>query len=497
MTVKIFIKSQVKQHNKRDDCWCIIHGKVYDLTSFLNQHPAGSDIIMKYAGTDATKAFEPVHPPDIIEKLLPPELELGVIEGYKPKDSSELEKELQKFKDDRKHLPSLKNIISLQDFELLAPKVLPNESWCYFSAGADDEITLKENVLAYRRIWLKPRVMVDVKHIDTNCKIMGYSSSLPIYITATALGKLAHPLGEVVLTKAAHEKKIIQMLPTLSSCTLKEMLQAKSSNQIQFFQLYVNSDKTIVERLIKKAEDGGCKVLCITVDAPSLGKRELDIRCKSTITSYIQNEKNSNGIEKNQGTARAISGFIDPSLNWNDISWFKKVTKMKIILKGIQCVEDAILAAQHKVDGIVISNHGGRQIDCGRSGIEILAEVAPALDTYYKNKTEKRIEILLDGGIRRGSDIFKAYALGASAVGIGRPFIYAMSTHGQEGVEAAIDILRQELEMTMRLMGAKSIKDIKREMVDISNLGNRSTEQPSFLENPRKLTILNLVKNNL
>lgn len=475
--VKIFSKAEVAQHNSKNSCWCIIHGKVYDLTNFLPEHPGGENIILKYAGKDATKAFEPIHPPDIIDNLLPSDVKLGEIE-FDPEDKKkEVDSHFDVIKKKRPHIDTMINIF---DFEAVAKKHMKKDAWSYYSSGAEDEITLRDNRGAFQRIWLIPRILVNVKEVSLSSTILDQRSSLPMYISATALGKLGHPEGEVVLTRAAGSRGLIQMLPTLSSCSLSQMIEAKKKDQVQFMQLYVNSNHKLTQELVTKAEKGGCKGLFITVDAPQLGKREKDMRMKFALETDVQkNSEQKAFIPRAQGAARAISSFIDPSLNWNDLTWFRSITKMPIVLKGIQCGADALLAAEHKVDAIVVSNHGGRQVDTCRSAIEILPEVMTALNEYYRNYPSKKMEVYIDGGIRRGSDIFKALALGAKAVGIGRPFLYAMSTYGQEGVEKAIDILNDELVMTMRLMGTPTLEDIRPSHVDARSLCSHSGQAPT------------------
>ena len=338
--------------------------------------------------------------------------------------------------------------------------------------------------------------MVNVKKVDTTATLLGTKTSLPIYITAAALGKLGHPEGEVILTRAAGTRNVIQMLPTLASCALEEMVSTKKTNQTQWFQLYVNSDRQVTKRLVQKAEKLGCKALCITVDAPALGRREKDMRTKfvDDAPDVQQGEKN---VERSQGAARAISSFIDPSLEWRDIAWFRSITKMPIVIKGIQRGEDALLAVKHGVDAIVISNHGGRQLDTSRSGIEVLPEVISALE---KAGVRKKIQVFVDGGFRRGSDIYKAIALGADAVGLGRPFLYAMSTYGQEGVEKCIDILRDELEMVMRLMGTPILSKVageKDDLVDTRSLGIHTAKTPTDHLSEEVYDRLRVVKSKL
>ncbi|CAG8505013.1 13076_t:CDS:1 [Ambispora gerdemannii] len=475
--MKLISAQEVEKHNKKEDCWVIIHGKVYDLTAFLPEHPGGQNVILKQAGKDATAAFDQIHPRDIIDQYLSPEVCLGSVDPATVVQTVKVETEEEKLRrkvNEKK--PSLIEMLNAYDFEAVASQVLTAEAWAYYSSGSDDEITLRENQNAFHRIWLRPRVMIDVTNVDMSTKLLGYDSSFPVYISATALGKLGHPEGEVVLTRAANTQKIVQMLPTLASCSLGEMTNARGKDQIQFFQLYVNRDRAVTERVVRSAEEKGCKALFITVDAPQLGKREKDMRVKFIADPPdIQDEKS---VRRNLGAAYAISAFIDTALNWNDLEWFKSITSMPILLKGIQTAEDAVLAARHGCAGIVVSNHGGRQLDFGRSGIEILPEVVHALkNAGYEGK----LEIYVDGGVRRGSDIFKAIALGAKAVGIGRPSLYAMSAYGQPGVERLLQLLKDELEMTMRLAGAKSLADIRPEMVDIRNLHDHVFTPKNYL----------------
>lgn len=270
-----------------------------------------------------------------------------------------------------------------------------------------------------------------------------------------------------MLTRAAHDHGAIQMIPTLASCSFDEIVDARKGEQIQWLQLYVNKDRNITKRIVQHAEARGCKGLFITVDAPQLGRREKDMRSKfSDVGSNVQSQ-GGDTVDRSQGAARAISSFIDPALSWKDIPWFKSITKMPIILKGVQCVEDVLRAVEAGCDGVVLSNHGGRQLDTSRSGIEVLAEVMPALRA---RNWENRIEIFVDGGVRRATDILKALCLGAKGVGIGRPFLYAMSAYGQAGVDRAMQLLKDEMEMNMRLIGASSIADLNPSLIDVRGL---------------------------
>ncbi|KAK9722390.1 hypothetical protein K7432_002694 [Basidiobolus ranarum] len=474
--MKLTSALEVAKHNSPESCWLIIHGKIYDLTEFLNEHPGGKKILLKYAGKDATEAFDPIHPIDIIAKYLPPEVCLGEVDASTIIVEKKEETPEEKIRQTAiRNKPHISEMLNLYDFEAVAKQTLRADAWAYYSSGADDEITLRENHNAFHRIWLKPRVMVNVTNVDFSTNLLGHKSSFPLYITACALGKLGHPEGEVVLTRAANQQKIIQLLPTLASCSLDEMINASIVGQVLFYQLYVNSDRKISEQIVRTAEAKGCKALFITADAPQLGRREKDMRQKFVINPPdMQEDKDLK--TRDEGAARAISKFIDPGLCWNDVKWFKSITKMPIVIKGIQCAEDAVLAWKYGCAGIVISNHGGRQLDTSPSAIEVLPSAIAALKAAGADLT--KFDVYIDGGIRRGSDIFKAIALGAKAVGLGRPTLYAMSTYGDEGVERVIQLLKDEFEMVMRLMGVTSIDQINSSMVDISNLGNHIAAAP-------------------
>ena len=317
---------------------------------------------------------------------------------------------------------------------------------------------------------------MDVERIDLSTKMLGTPVSIPFYVTATALGKLGNPEGEVILTRGAHKHNVIQMIPTLASCSFDEIVDAKQDDQVQWLQLYVNKDRAITKRIVQHAEKRGCKGLFITVDAPQLGRREKDMRSKfQDVGSNVQDTGGDN-VDRSQGAARAISSFIDPSLNWRDIPWFLSITKMPVLLKGVQRVEDVLRAIEAGVQGVVLSNHGGRQLDFARSGIEVLAEVMPVL---RERGWENRIEIYVDGGIRRATDIIKALCLGATGVGIGRPFLYAMSAYGLPGVDRAMQLLKDEMEMNMRLIGCSTVDQLDPSLVDTRGLSMHTTAVPT------------------
>ncbi|KAK4057702.1 hypothetical protein OIO90_001350 [Microbotryomycetes sp. JL221] len=496
--------SEVAKHNTKESLWLIVKGEAYDLTEFAPEHPGGMGILMKYAGKEATAACkpfatdltlsdlfwhihihcinvfaitddtdEPIHPPGTLEQYLPKDKHLGPVDMTGMEAEVVEESQEEKERQERiKNKPPIDQCLSLYDIEAVAKSVLPTAAWAYYSSGSDDEITMRENRGAYQRIWFRPRILRDVTEVDTSTTILGVKTSMPIYMTATALGRLGHPDGEKCLTRAGASKNIVQMIPTLASCSFDEIMDEGKPGQNFFMQLYVNKDRAITEKIVRHAEERGVKGLFITVDAPQLGRREKDMRQK--FADVGSNVQQGSDVDKSQGAARAISSFIDPGLSWKDLEWFKSITKMPIILKGVQCWEDAVLAAEAGCQGVVLSNHGGRQLDFARSGIEILAEVMPQL--RKRDLLKNGFEVYVDGGVRRAGDILKAIAMGATAVGLGRPLLYGYCAYGSEGVEHAIQILKDEMDMNLRLIGAPSIKDVTEEMVDLSALHNRAVE---------------------
>ncbi|CAF9940821.1 hypothetical protein IMSHALPRED_002180 [Imshaugia aleurites] len=468
---------EVGKHNNDKDCWLvIIHGRVYDVTEFKEEHPGGKSIILKWAGKDATDQFEPIHPPDTLDKFLDKSKHLGEVNMDTVEQEKEFDPDEEERQDRIKRMPILEQCYNLMDFEAVARRVMKKSAWAYYSSGADDEITMRENHSAFHKIWFRPRILHDVENIDLSTRMLGTKVDIPFYVTATALGKLGNPEGEVILTRGARKHNVVQMIPTLASCSFDEIVDAKQGDQAQWLQLYVNKDRAITERIIQHAEKRGCKGLFITVDAPQLGRREKDMRSKfSDVGSNVQST-GGDDVDRSQGAARAISSFIDPSLSWKDIPWFLSVTKMPVLLKGVQRVEDVIRAIEAGVQGVVLSNHGGRQLDFARSGVEILAEVMPVL---RERNWQDRIEIYIDGGIRRATDIIKALCLGATGVGIGRPFLYAMSAYGLPGVDRAMQLLKDEMEMNMRLIGCSRVDQLNPTLVDIRGLSMHSTSVPA------------------
>jgi len=465
---KIIPMSEVQKHNSKKDCWVVIHGKVYDMTEFAPEHPGGSHIIYTFSGKDGTRIFDTIHTPDIFDKYTDVAPCVGTLD---PKDVKETVVEEKK----EGEKPPLDYLLNAFEFEQVAKSCLSAPAYAYISSGSDDEVTLRENHSAFGRIWLKPRVMVNVRDINMETTILGYKSAFPVMIAPTALAKLAHPDGEKCYCQGAGNQGIIQVVPTLGSLTVEEITAVRKPGQIHFMQLYVNTDRKKTEKLIRRAEKCGCKALFVTVDAPQMGRREKDMRMKYVPQATNQEDDGQVG-NRGGGTANYLSSFIDPSLAWSDIPSLKETTNMDIVIKGIQCAEDAVLAFKHGAKGIVVSNHGGRQLDFSRSAIETLPEVMEALK---KVGAENKMEVFIDGGIRRGTDIFKAIALGAKGVLVGRPVIYGAAGYGTAGVTKVLQLLKDEFRTAMMLCGTTRVDEIDSSMVSIKSLHHHYVASPN------------------
>jgi len=493
-TQPMLTMSDVAKHNTKEDCWVVLYGKAYDLTKFAKVHPGGAKLIQDAAGMDATALFDPIHPKDIMDKLLKPALTMGVVDpatikpehvakppekkAPPPKKAVKAEAEGEPLEVAEFVKPPLNAMLNTFDFESVAREVMEPQAWGYYSSGGDDEITLRDNHMAFQRITMRPRILVNVRDVDMTTSFLGVPSSLPLYFTATALAKLAHQDGEVAIVKGAAKAGVPYMLPTLSSYTLDEMLAARSPGQQVFSQLYVNPERSRSEEYVKKLEAAGVKALFVTVDAPQLGRREKDMRNKFTQQgSDVQGDDEDEGeVDRSQGATRAISSYIDPGLCWDDVPWLKSITNMKVLLKGVQCGEDAVRAYKAGLNGCVLSNHGGRQLDTCRPGIEVLPEVMEALREAGCKKEE--FSVFVDGGIRRGADIFKAVALGASAIGVGRPVLYSLASYGEKGIVRMVHMLQDELLMVMRLSGTPNVASITENHVITRNLADHIVPLP-------------------
>lgn len=348
--------------------------------------------------------------------------------------------------------------INLLEYEPLAAQKLPRSHFDFIAGAAEDEVTLRENRAAFQRVQLRPRFLVDVSQVDLSTQALGQQVEMPVLLAPVALQKLAHPEGELATARAAAAAGVIMALSTVSSYTLEEV--AAAAQGTKWFQLYRYEDAELSKQLVARAKAAGYSAICVTVDVPRLGRREADFRNRLQFPPDIF-AANLVPPRSSADSAGGLSG-IAPALfhrpfTWRDLDWVRSTASLPIILKGILTAEDARLAVEHGVQGIIVSNHGGRQLDGVPAAIEALPEVVEAV--------EGRAEVLLDSGVRRGTDILKALALGARAVLIGRPYVWGLAVAGEPGVGRVLTLLRDELELAMALSGRRSISEIDRSLV--------------------------------
>jgi 4-hydroxymandelate oxidase len=336
----------------------------------------------------------------------------------------------------------LETLLSLFDFESEAHKRIPHGAWERISGGAADEITLRWNREAYDHIRLKPRILVDVSKLDTRVKLFGQELPFPILLAPTGGQRFIHPEGEMAAARGAAAANCIYVISSSASMKVEDI--ARSTTGPVWFQLYVQKDRAFTRDLVQRAEGSGCRALCVTVDSPTFGARDREDRAKNELPEReLPNLKGKD--------------YLDPSLTWKDIDWLRSFARRPVLLKGVLNPDDAATAVTAGVSGIIVSNHGARNLDTVPATIDALPLVV--------EKVAGRVPVLVDGGIRRGTDIIKAFALGASAVQIGRPYLWGLGISGAQGVTRVVEILRKEFELAMMLTGRPTIGSIDRSVL--------------------------------
>jgi 4-hydroxymandelate oxidase len=354
-----------------------------------------------------------------------------------------------------------KDALSVLDFENAARLAVPVAHFAYMTTGVDDDATLKANLEGFKKIQLRPRRLVDVSKVDASVDLFGARWPSPVYICPCGSQRAFHADGELATARAARAKTAVQMLSTVSSTSVEAVTEALG--RPPWYQLYAPAQWDAVVKLVRRVEAAGCAVLVFTVDQNAGRNTETQKRlsradtrpCKSCHESSPGTPMGKQGRPMFAGIDN--TGYNAPSTTWELVDRLKNFTSMKLIVKGLETREDAELACEHGADGIVVSNHGGRALETGRGAIECLPEVVTAV--------RGRIPVFVDGGFRRGTDVFKALALGARAVGIGRPYLWGLGAFGQAGVERVLDILNTELLLAMRQCGTRSVGEITRAFV--------------------------------
>jgi isopentenyl diphosphate isomerase/L-lactate dehydrogenase-like FMN-dependent dehydrogenase len=345
--------------------------------------------------------------------------------------------------------------LNVFDFERVARRNVPAAHFGYMATGVDDERTLRANTEAFARWQLRPRRLIDVSRIDTAATLFGVKWPGPLFLCPCGSLKAQHAEGEVAVARAAKSREALLILSTVATAAVEEV--SREAGRAVWQQLYPTSRWEVGERILRRAEAAGCPVLVITVDLPAGRNAETAARAIANdardcaachpVATFSGRKPSFDGVDTKGLDMRS------PYFDWAMVRKVRAMTRMRIVLKGIGTREDARIAVEEGIDGLIVSNHGGRAEDSGRASIDCLPEVAEAVGG--------RMPVMVDGGVRRGTDIFKAIALGASAVGIGRPYVWGLGAFGQAGVEAVLDLLRREFELAMRQCGARSLSEIK------------------------------------
>jgi isopentenyl diphosphate isomerase/L-lactate dehydrogenase-like FMN-dependent dehydrogenase len=346
--------------------------------------------------------------------------------------------------------------LNVWDYERAAEEKLEPGAFGYFAGGADDEWTLAENLAAFRRWVLRPRMLVDVGETTTQTTALGTGISLPVLVAPTAIQRAAHPEGEVAMARGAAATGTIMCLSTAATATIEEVAAA-APEAARWFQLYWSPDRGVVRDMLERAAAAGYGALVLTVDLPVLGRRERDLRTRFELPPDMSVPAFAALVESAGVTPDQIASLVDKTLTWKDLEWLRSVSDLPLVVKGLLTAEDALLACEAGAAGVVVSNHGGRQLDGVAASLDALPEVVEAV--------AGRAEVLLDGGIRRGTDVVKALALGAQAVLAGRAPLWGLAVDGSAGVERVLSLLRDEVALALALCGCTSPADVGREHV--------------------------------
>lgn len=357
------------------------------------------------------------------------------------------------------------DLLSVRDVERAAADRLTGMAYDYYASGARDEITLEENAAAYRRIQLRYRVLRDVSECRLSASLLGAEVDLPILIAPTAFHRLACEEGELATARAARRAGTILILSTLSTTGMEAVI--REAGGPVWFQLYVYRDRGATEALVRRAEAAGAAAIVLTVDAQVWGVRERDVRNRFALPDGLALPNLSGalagvgGAREDSGLSTYVNELFDPSLSWADLEWLAGITDLPVLVKGIVHPDDGRLAVEHGAAGVIVSNHGGRQLDTSVATIDALPDVADAVRAA--NGPGAHRPVLVDGGIRRGTDVLKAIASGADAVCVGRPILWGLAVDGEAGAARVLELLEAELENAMQLCGLTTIDQVRTE----------------------------------
>jgi L-lactate dehydrogenase (cytochrome) len=378
----------------------------------------------------------------------------------------------------------LPRAIAIDDLRRLARRRLPRAVYDFIEGGAGDELTVRRNRAAFERLLFEPRVLVDVSKREQSTVVLGERVATPVILSPTGMAGLSWPKGEVAAARGAHDAGTIYTLSTHSSCSIEEV-SAGAPGPL-WFQLYVWQNRELTRSFVERARAAGYRALLLTVDVQVISRRERDLRNGFTVPPRVTVRNVVDTLRRVGWVRRVLMGQrrltlanlvgapgaprtdivtlagvanrqVDPSISWADLAWFRSLWSGPLLLKGVMTAADARRAAEHGIDGLVVSNHGGRQLDGTRATIEALPEIVDAVGN--------RMEVLLDGGVRRGADVVRALALGARAVMVGRPYLYGLATGGQAGVRRALEVLANEVDHVLALTGVPRVADLEPSLV--------------------------------
>lgn len=446
------------------------------MTDFLPSHPGGSKIILQLAGTDATEAYHPVHPKGTLEESLPSSALVGDFDASSVNAADKASTEiLAEATAQQMGYSTVEDCLNMDEIEALATQKMSRKAWAYYFSASDDHVSKERNHSVYRSIYLRPRIFVDVTHVDTSTTLLGNRVNVPFMVSPAAQARLGNPDGEHGMARACAVWGACQIISNNASQSPEEITASAIPGQVFGWQIYIQVDREKSIRMLQRVNKiPDIKFIVLTLDAAIPGKREIDERAginfaamlpikssaQSGSASTTGNSPTAASVATKQGggVGKAMFAGTACDLTWKDtLLWLAKHTDLPIVLKGIQTHEDAYMASLHpQVKGIILSNHGGRAMDTAPPAIHTLLEIRK-----YCPSVLSGVEVWLDGGIKRGTDIVKALALGAKGVGLGRLPLYGLAAGGQAGVERVFEILKAETETAMRLLGVQTISQLR------------------------------------
>ncbi|KAJ5668926.1 mitochondrial cytochrome b2 [Penicillium macrosclerotiorum] len=470
---KVFDATEVAKHNNSKSCWVILYGKIYDVTNFLAEHPGGANVILKLAGKDATEEFDPVHPAGTLEENLKPEAFIGNVDP-----ATVTKKETPVAPEKINDHPPVTALLNMDEIEEVATAKISKKAWGYYYSAADDKITKRLNTEAFRSIVLRPRVFIDCTECSLDVSLLGNPVSMPIYVSPAAQARLGHPTGEAGIAEACRSFGALQIISNSASMTPEQIVENASPDQSFGWQLYVQENRNKSEKMIARINKlRAIKFVVLTLDTPVMGKREDDQRSGDVINEITEADLPETARKDKE---KQVFAGLDPTLTWREtLSWLAKHTKLPVILKGIQTHEDAYIATLYRpqVKGIILSNHGGRSLDTSPPAVHTLLEIRK-----YCPEVFDKVEVWIDGGVKRGTDVVKAICLGAKGVGIGRPPLWGLAAGGVDGVKRTLQILADETKTCMRLLGVQKLDQLGMHHINARTLEEKIYDGPSRLD---------------